>query len=159
MADIVNVYVTRGKPFIVPCSHCNKGTEFPTPDGPGPLENPFTFTCRCGRETQVQMNFRQAIRKRVTLTGAVTFGLRRPEACSVEDLSRTGVHLTVGSSAVVKVGQRAVVKLVLDDRQANQLTLTGTVRRTALRGPRLSVGVEFSELPPHEAQVLAFYFM
>ena len=159
MTDSVNVQISRVGSFVVLCPHCRKGKEYPAPGSAIPVENPFTFTCKCGTDIQVRMNFRQSLRKQVRLPGSVVFGLRRPEACTVEDLSRTGLQLSVPLTSALKVDQRAVVTVVLSDRQQSKLALTGTIRRITERGEQSVIGVEFSALPAYDAQALAYYLM
>lgn len=159
MAETVNVQMSRVGSFVVLCPRCRKGKEYPGPGAEIPAENPFTFTCTCGTDILVRMNFRQTVRKQVRLPGSVIFGLRRPEACTVEDLSRTGLQLSVPAASALKVGQRAVVSLVLSDRQQSKLTLTGTIRRITPRDEQSVIGVEFVALPAYEAQVIAYYLM
>src|SRR5215475_832795 len=151
MTDTVNVQMSRVGSFVVLCPHCRKGKEYPGPGASIPTENPFTFTCKCGSEIHVRMNFRQSLRKEVRLAGSVTIGLRRPEACVVEDLSRSGLQLSVPMSSVLQVGQRAVVTMVLSDRQQSKVALTGTIRRVTTRDDRTVLGVEFAGLPAYEA--------
>jgi len=159
MADTVVVQMTRAGSFLVPCPHCGRGREFPSAGASVPTENPFTFRCVCGGDVRVRMNLRQSIRKRVRLTASVVIGLRRPEACTVENISRTGLQFSLPATSVVKLGQRAVVTVVLNDRQQSKLSLPGTVRRVTTRADGSVVGVEFGSLPPYESQALAFYLM
>jgi hypothetical protein len=160
MADIVEVYVPGDRPFIVACPQCGKNTECAARPATPAVEAPFPFTCSCGRQLQIRVNVRTSFRKRVNLTATVAIGsLGRPEVCTIEDLSLKGLQLSVYSTSSVTAGQRATVKVVLDDRARNKVTLTGVVSRAAKSATRLVLGIEFDPLPPSEAQTLAFYFM
>ena len=160
MTTDVKVHVKRAQTFTVPCPHCGHATERPTPAAGAPFENPFSFTCRCGRELRVQMNFRRTIRRKVQLTGAVAFAPRNvTEVCTVEGLSLTGLSLSVYSPSAATVGAQAVVKFTLNDPRSSRLSLAGTVRRVTKAGARLEVGIEFGRLPDYESQALSFYVM
>ena len=160
MADLVNVHVGHeAKTFFVPCPRCGQATEMPAPAGAS-VENPFPFACRCGSELRVQMNFRRRPRKRVDLAGAVTFSpSKSADVCTVEDLSVTGLGLSLYPPSAATPGAQAVVKVVLNDPQSSRLTLGGVVRRVGKIGARLVVGIEFGRLPAFESQALNFYFM
>jgi hypothetical protein len=160
MGEMINVYIPRVNHFFVQCPHCRRSTQFAVPPAPERAENPFTYTCPCGQDSQVFMNFRRALRRRVNLTGAITFPrLERTEVCTVDDLSLSGLQCSLFPVRGVVAGQRVLIKLVLDDRQLSRLTLPSVVRRAASTAARLVLGVEFEPLPEFEKQALGFYFM
>ena len=77
----------------------------------------------------------------------------------VEDLSVTGLSLSVYPPSLATPGTQVLVKMVLNDPQSSRLSLAGVVRRVAKAGARLVVGIEFGRLPAFESQALNFYFM
>ena len=160
MADIVNVHVTQAKTFLVRCPQCGHGSDVPAPATDAKVENPFPFTCRCGRELSVLMNYRRRARKPVHLQGAVTFAPSTTmEVCTVDDISVGGLSLSVYPPSAAGPGAKVVVKLVLNDPQKSRLTLAGVVRRVSRTGARIVCGVELGKLTDYESQVLSFYLM
>ena len=158
--EVVPVRATPGKAFVVRCPHCSHGTEFPGSAARATNEPPFEFTCLCGRQLRVQVDIRRTLRKRVQLTGAVTFPpARESEVCTVEDLSLKGIGLSVYPPSAATVGEPAVLRMVMNDPRRSRMVLKGVVRRLVKSGPRLIIGIEFDALPPNEAEVLAFYFL
>lgn len=152
------IYVSSGK-AVIRCPDCDFVKQIQV-DKFKEIKHSLRIKCTCGKDFQVDLNFREGIRKKTELKG-----LYRPTAgenrqvrqCAVVDLSLRGLRLKVDADHGLQPGDEIVVKFSLDNKFRTEVERKVGVRNKA--GDTF-VGGEFIE-PAGEKlnQQLCVYLM
>ncbi len=126
------IYVSSGK-AVIRCPDCGFVKQIQV----GQFQekkHSLKIKCKCGKDFQVDLNFREGIRKKTELTALY----RRETAdnqdigkCTVVDLSLRGLRLRVDTGHGLQPGDEIVVKFSLDNKFRTEVERKVTVRNNA----------------------------
>ena len=155
---MLKVYVNEKDQAIFICPYCGFGKRFDASPLKQKQKN-VKIKCKCGKPSEVHIEFRGFIRKRVKLIGVCTAGkLKKELNVLIRDLSMQGIGIEFlfGDKKQLKmlqVGSIFHIKFKLDDKQKTNITRSCVIR--SING--LKVGAEFND--ENYTKQLGFYLM
>lgn len=153
--DITKVYVNQEGIAVLKCPACEKVKQ-PRVDKFKGARHVLKVKCTCGELFLVNLEFRKAYRKEISLTGKYTL---LPEKIHqgrmlVVNISKGGVGLQIPGIHKTQEGDKLLVNFVLDDVHSSDIEKKVVVR--LVEGS--FVGCEFVEASHHD-KAIGFYLM
>jgi hypothetical protein len=160
--QLIEAFLSPRQTSVVTCPHCNQVKTFTLSDLPPRFPNPFQYDCPCGATLRIALDYRKSYRKSVDLAGSFTLpsdAKKIPRFFDTLDVSPTGMQIVTDDVKTLWQGQTIDATVILHDKQRTKLDLTCIVRRITRSKNRLTLGLAFKNLTPHQQQALGSHLM
>lgn len=122
----VTFYIGEDDTTLVRCESCHRTKRIDLSNRRGAAGSlRAKIKCRCGHVTSAVIEKRRAFRKQTHLPGSyVHFVNGQPKgkgACTVRDISQSGLKLKIASPDAMAVGDMLKVSFVLDDKHRSRI--------------------------------------
>ncbi|THB74625.1 MAG: hypothetical protein D6B25_13110 [Desulfobulbaceae bacterium] len=147
------IFVADSGKATICCADCGITKQVPVQRYRG-KKHTLKIRCSCGSSFPVHLEFRKAYRKSTELDGVyrIISNGGGGGAASIQNISKDGIGFSVSGVHAIKVGQKAMINFVLDNRKSTRINKEVVVRSVT----KNRIGCQFSDHQPFEKD-LGFY--